>query len=381
MKRLSSRRVSFLLFLTIVVLLGCTSVVCNGSLRALKEGKKSKDGDNKDDEINEEFGDPEKVEGVNVPIDEYRTIPKIFILGSQKGGSSSLFEFLMHHPLICKGTHKEPHFFDREANYISGREGYIKLFPPDAKCDQIVAASRYVDGTTMMYKLGQVIPRMAHFYSEEEKSQLRFIVLLREPVSRDYSWYQQVMRDKLASGALFTDMKTLGEEESQKENVHIHRSGRYVEQLEMFVQYFKRNQILVLNSGTVFKNSTRVMEVVSEFLGLQFIDVWKESFPHDDHLSGKKFQGILDCTISHIPQFDCHHRDEMAQYYEPWNQRLYDFMKKTKSQAFPEEPDFPSFGDEWKKIKCINDSRGSYNTLLAQDPTIHNCHKPPESEE
>jgi hypothetical protein len=40
------KRLSFLLFLTIVVLLGCTSVVGNGSLRALKKGKKNKDGDN-----------------------------------------------------------------------------------------------------------------------------------------------------------------------------------------------------------------------------------------------------------------------------------------------------------------------------------------------
>jgi len=39
-------------------------------------------------------------------------LPSIFILGAQKGGSSSLFEFLLEHPTLCKGDHKEPHFFD-----------------------------------------------------------------------------------------------------------------------------------------------------------------------------------------------------------------------------------------------------------------------------
>lgn len=363
MSPISIRRFIISLSLLIFIL---SSPVSGGS----KKDREAKKGKGKDlDEGSSEDTD------INVPVDKYATIPKVFILGVQKGGSSSLFEFLMHHPLMCKGEHKEPHFFDREESYITGKDGYVKMFPQDVKCSRHLAASRYVDGSTMMYKLGQVIPRMAHFYSEEEKNQLRFIVLLREPVSRDYSWYQQVMRDKLAAGAFFSDMKTLGEEEVQKENKHIHRSGRYVEQLEVFAQYFKRNQILVLNSATVFKNSTRVMEIVSDFLALDFIDDWKGPFPHDDHLGSSKFQGILECMLGHIPQFDCHHRDEMAQYYEPWNQRLYTWLAQTKSQAFPGEPAFTPFGDEYKHIKCINDSRGTYNQLLAANPTLKNCHK------
>ena len=37
--------------------------------------------------------------------------PRLYILGTQKGGSSSLYELMLAHPLFCGGDHKEPMFF------------------------------------------------------------------------------------------------------------------------------------------------------------------------------------------------------------------------------------------------------------------------------
>ena len=40
-------------------------------------------------------------------------LPLIFILGAQKGGSSSLFEFMREHPQLCGARKKEPQFFSQ----------------------------------------------------------------------------------------------------------------------------------------------------------------------------------------------------------------------------------------------------------------------------
>ena len=69
------------------------------------------------------------------------------------------------------------------------------------------------------------------------------------------------------------------------------RNGRYVEQLAHFTDYFRRDQILVINSGLVFRNSSAVMEIVAKFLGIDTIPEWYGPFPHDDHISD--IRGIL----------------------------------------------------------------------------------------
>ena len=61
-------------------------------------------------------------------------IPSVFVLGVQKGGSSSLHSFLLLHPLVCGGIHKEPHFFDHDEFFRKGREAYASFFT-DVKCE------------------------------------------------------------------------------------------------------------------------------------------------------------------------------------------------------------------------------------------------------
>ena len=49
---------------------------------------------------------------------ETGNVPTIFILGAQKGGSSSLFEFMREHPQLCGARKKEPQFFSQLTGII-----------------------------------------------------------------------------------------------------------------------------------------------------------------------------------------------------------------------------------------------------------------------
>ena len=50
--------------------------------------------------------------GINFGL-ETGNLPNIFILGCQKGGSSSLFEFMKLHPQLCGSRKKEPQYFSQ----------------------------------------------------------------------------------------------------------------------------------------------------------------------------------------------------------------------------------------------------------------------------
>jgi len=311
-------------------------------------------------------------------------LPFIFILGAQKGGSSSLFEFLLEHPLLCKGEHKEPHFFDDPLKYgwarkpglpgkIPPRDAYLALFPQDSDCTKKHTPYRYIDATTMFHASEQISLAMWNFYTPEERSELRLIVVLREPVSRDFSWFEQVTRDQLGGnpkerggggGApqLFRTIQTIKEGDAQHSR-HIKRSGRYVDQLKNITTYFRRDQIFVLASDYLFHNTTDVMVRLGKFLDVEFVNKWTTSLPHDNHLGRKEWAGIVDCIVSHVPKLDCSHRDVLGEFYKPYNAALYSWLNQTRAQASPYEPPFPPFGD-YKRIPCVADARKEFDELI-----------------
>ena len=296
----------------------------------------------------------------------------IFVAGVQKGGSSSLHELLIKHPLLCGGQHKESHYFDDMNAHNKGVEFYKQQFN-DPKCDG-VAKARYVDSTPIFH-VNEVWERIKTTYTSSiMRENLKFVVLLREPVARDYSWYQQYVRTELYDhGRKFADMKTMKEMHdiltSKMHGRHndTRLKGRYVEQLQALTKHFRRNQILVLSSVAIFKNTSMIMEYVRQFLELPKDEIFSLPFPHDDHLGKFEKDGVTECITKHIPALDCSYRDYMGQYYAPWNEKLYQWVEDTREEADPAEPPFSPKFESFKLVKCVDDARGDYDTLLAND--------------
>ena len=297
-------------------------------------------------------------------------VATLFLLGVQKGGSSSLFEFLIKHPLFCSGDHKEAHFFEHNERYERGRRYYSRMFN-EKKCSDNPQA-HFIDGTPQLHYMHRVASRFNEFFSEKEKKNLKFIVMLREPVSRDYSWYQHSTRAELAEGMKFSNIKTFQELDAKNQQLH-NRYGRYVEQMKDLTKYFARNQVLVLNSESVFKNSTHNMEIIAKFLGVQFIEEWKQPFPHDDHLEYPRFKGIITCVLNHVPELGCPFRDELGQYYEKYNEQLYQWLRNTRQEASMYEPLFDVFGQKYKSIPCVENARKAFDEVLAKNEDKKSC--------
>src|SRR5262245_19881829 len=56
-----------------------------------------------------------------------RMLPELVILGAQKAGTTSLFNYLSQHPRVRPPIKKEVHYFD--LNYAKGLEWYQAHFP------------------------------------------------------------------------------------------------------------------------------------------------------------------------------------------------------------------------------------------------------------
>lgn len=295
-------------------------------------------------------------------------VPNIFIMGAQKGGSSSLYETLIRHPALCGAIYKEPNFFLTNIRQNLDLKWYLSLFI-DRKCLKKPNKS-FVDGSCMLHGLLLALRGMNSTYTQEQMKSLKFIVLLREPVSRDFSWFKHRSRKYLNMQQSFLNTKTYDECFHGPNNsmFHLpkvplcHTRGEYVRYLKIFVQYFRRNQILVLNSNLLFTDSHLLMPSIAKFLNIKMSTLWAPPFPKIDHID--HHIKSPSCVMRAIPLLDCRLRDQLGEYYRPMNAELERWLAETRSQAPPSEPPFDSFGDNFKNLSCVNDSRAAYNKLI-----------------
>jgi len=117
-----------------------------------------------------------------------QNVPDIFIIGAQKCGTTSLNNLMFDHPQICSEGVKEKHFYDHEKEWLSNQRGYLAEFK-NCKKNQLT-----IDATPV-YIFDQDAPfRIQRSYSQTDLAKKKFILLLREPVARQYSEYQRVLR-------------------------------------------------------------------------------------------------------------------------------------------------------------------------------------------
>lgn len=157
----------------------------------------------------------------------------------------------------------------------------------------------------------------------------KLIVMLRNPVDRAYSHYQHQVkrvtgeaRETLAfEEALEAEERILPAEMSkmvQNENHHspTHRTrsylsrGIYVDQLLVWSSFFPRRQLLVLKSEDLFDDTRNTLGRMLDFLEIPQWAPETYSIPNKREYSG------LDPLV----------RRRLDEYYEPHNQRLYEYL-------------------------------------------------------
>jgi hypothetical protein len=194
-------------------------------------------------------------------VPEHRRVD-FLIGGVQKGGTTALHAYLRQHPGIFMPDMKELHFFDKDGRFARGFETYHRLFsvaPPEAVWGE--ASPSYV------YYFG--VPKRVWGYH----TNMKWIVLLREPISRAYSHWNMMRERKkepLSFGeAIRTEdqLRRAALPQRFRTRAYVDR-GFYLEQLRRLWRFFPPDQTLVLKSEDLRRQPDEVLSRVWQFLGV-----------------------------------------------------------------------------------------------------------------
>jgi hypothetical protein len=243
---------------------------------------------------------------------EVGSLPDFIIIGAQKSATTAFYSLLTKHPNVEPAAMKELHFFDRPDRFDDGVEWYRRCFP----LPQYKNGRRSITGEKTPYYLfhPHVPKRMA-----EVVPFVRLIVLLRNPVDRAYShyhhhisiiekgrWSEETLNLRVSGRK---EPRTFEEAIVQQNSTYLPR-GIYVDQLLRWSEYFSKEQTLVLKSENFFEHTTETMRLVQDFLDLPYqqLDLPPRKTDH-------RYEPMDPAT-----------RRRLEAYFEPHNQRLYEYL-------------------------------------------------------
>jgi hypothetical protein len=248
-----------------------------------------------------------------------RQLPNCYIVGAQKAGTSSLYHYLIQHPLIHKSYLKEVHYFDGGLNpeidnYKRNLNWYKAHFSIKKNKNAI-----NIDATPFYLFHPQVPKRIASLTPEA-----KIIILLRNPVHRAISHYYHVKRHGFETlpitEAFEMESLRLAHAYQTKDYKDINfrlysykARGLYLDQIKRYHQVFNKNQTLIIDSNDLFLNTEKTINTVFKFLNLPIVKI-----PDLQSKNVGKNKQHIDAEFIH----------QLYHYYAEHNEQLFDYLGK-----------------------------------------------------
>ena len=297
------------------------------------------------------------VKGLNVS--DIR-LPGILLAGVQKSGSTALDDFLSLQAGVCLSRpnpdidkeKKEVHFYDNKELYSKGVPFYSSLF---AHCDNM---RHTADGTPNTFSFPERVKETYDLAGKTALEELKIVIVLREPVSRELSWYNHIAascrtdiegcnfkgrvlkNEPKAQFRTFTEYSDFVFDDYNIDGIPKWKQqakieGVYGEKIEQWFHHFDRKQILVLSYDELKENETSFLHRVLSFLGLYvdlaMIDSGTKHF--NTHQSSSKVK---------LPS--CDTQKKLAKMFKPSNDKLYQLIDDEKGeQPTEQQRPFPRF--------------------------------------
>ncbi|MGI9616757.1 MAG: sulfotransferase domain-containing protein, partial [Acidimicrobiales bacterium] len=215
----------------------------------------------------------------------WRVRPDYLIIGTKRGGSTSLAKWVLEHPDVrplfpARETRKGTYFYD--VNFDNGLAWYRSHFPTGLAMD-LAARKR---GTRPL--VGEATPYYLHHphapaRARQDAPDAKVIALLRDPADRAYGHWGERTRNGVEwlsfEEALDAEPERLDGAEEQmiadpavQSFAHQHFSyvdqGRYARGLERWLTAFPAEQVLTLRSEDLYADPAAVYDEVLDFLDL-----------------------------------------------------------------------------------------------------------------
>ncbi|MAZ72133.1 MAG: hypothetical protein CMC70_03205 [Flavobacteriaceae bacterium] len=194
--------------------------------------------------------------------------PNFLIIGCNKGGTTSLFQYLKEHPEVFMPRIKEPMFF----NYYqkTGEDGafrtqkVIKSFPSYRKIFEGSEAYKVSGEASTSYLANPYCAANIYDFNPT----MKLIAILRNPIERAFSNYLMYVRwgeeKRTFKNALKDEME--GKELPQgKQYIYL---GRYLKSLQIYSSTFGEEQIKVLLYDDLKSSPHQLFKEVCGFLNI-----------------------------------------------------------------------------------------------------------------
>lgn len=179
-------------------------------------------------------------------------LPTFLIIGAQKTGTTSLWQYLRGHPEAYLCEPKEPDFFLGQEAWARGRDWYEGLFAGAGDAAAVGEASTLY---SMFPTYGGIPERIKSLVPE-----VRLIYVLRHPVDRMVSLYGHHLmagfeRRPMAEALLLDSRYADG--------------SRYAMQVEQYLRHFPESQLLLVTSEELASDRGETLARVCRFLGIE----------------------------------------------------------------------------------------------------------------
>ena len=251
-----------------------------------------------------------------------RIFPDFLIVGAAKSGTSSLYNYLIKHPCVIPALRKEVHYFGR--NFDKKILWYKSFFP--------TIIFKYING--FIYKREVLTGEASTYYMFHPHApkrifsiipNVKIIILLRNPVNRAFSHYQNLLRrgiiklpfveviKKELDNSHLEKNKMLRDENYNSEFFRIYSNlarGVYIQQIRNLRKYFHEKQILIIKSENFFDNPDKILRKVYKFLKLPYFKI-------------KEFKKY---NVGNYVEMDVKIREFLKNYFKPYNKQLYEYL-------------------------------------------------------
>lgn len=252
-----------------------------------------------------------------------RVHPDFLVLGTMRGGTTTLYHYLARHPHIAGAVlDKELHYFD--LHYDLGAEWYRSRFPTRSSLDR--AARRLgsrpkVGEASPYYLFHPLVPERV----AADLPEARFVAMLRDPVERAWSHYRHMVDlgyETLSfEAAIERETERLAGTEAgfrsdprfaSKE--HQHHSyvarGEYATQVERWWSHVGRERLFIMRSEDFYESPRVEFERLESFLG---VPKWEP----------ESWRTYNAATSTNLPS-DA--RERLQAHFRPWNAKLADML-------------------------------------------------------
>lgn len=249
-----------------------------------------------------------------------RLHPDFIIIGARKCGTTSLYCYLVNHPMVLPALKKEIFYFTHYQG--KGKDWYRSHFPTTIErwFTEKIHRHKVITGeATSSYIFNPEVPQLVY----EMNPMVKIIAVLRNPIDALYSAYQfgikmntytreevvfdniieseiQALKDK-PSNYLADNYATIA-------NKFLLSRGLYLNMLEFWYEMFPPSSLHIIISESLFNNPQATMERLFKFLDLP----------------SHSMKNYEKCNVNSYSEMSPRIREMLANFFAPHNQKLQD---------------------------------------------------------